>query len=150
MRRYNHRLRLKQYISQTGMHSRTGYICFAFLHYAGAYLMKVMKVRYIICQSVRLVGYDTGAGRRGGGGLGKAFGLAPNPIHWLISESAAHTASASASHWGSGELRSCSITEHQITEEHQIKLHTASVGLYHTQHQHQAGGGEVVAHSHAS
>ena len=99
--------------------------------------------------SVSLLGYDTGAGRRGGGGLGKAFGLAPNPIHWLISESAAHTASASASHWGSGEVRSCSITEHQITEEHRQTSQSIGWPVSHpasTSGRRREGGG----HSHVS
>ena len=100
--------------------------------------------------SVSLLGYDTGAGR-GGGGLGKAFGLAPNPIHWLISESAAHTASASASHRGSGEVRRQDqrATDHRTASSNFAQDHTL-VGLYHTQHQHQTGEGVVEAHSHAS
>ena len=140
MRRYNHRLRLKQYISQTGMHSRTGYICFAFLHYAGAYLMKVMKVRYIICQSVCWV-MTQGLGGEGEV-LGKLLASRQTPFIGLY-QSQLRTQHQHQHHTGGVAKRGAAASQSIRSQKSIVKLHRASVGLYHTQHQHQAGGGKV-------
>ena len=149
MRRLNHRLRLKQYISQTGMHSRTGYICFAFLHYAGAYLMKVMKVRYIICQSVCWVmtqGLGGGEGERSW----ESFWPRAKP-HSLayIRVSCAHSISISITlgEWRTEELQHHRASDHRRASsnftEHRLACITPSINIRQEE-------GRWWTHSHAS